>query len=208
MTIGESNGKNARFVREDGLAAGIAALAEPVIAELGYRLVRVKVSARDGTTVQIMADKEGGGFAIEDCTLISRRLSPLLDVHDPMPGGYFLEVSSPGIDRPLVRPSDFEDWAGFEAKVELREMLAGRRRFRGIVDGYENGEARLKIEIEGMEGQQVIGLPVHMIHEARLIVTDELIKASLKRKPEIELEAEDEQGDDDETAAPDSDKQT
>ncbi len=192
MSIVESNGKNARFVREDGLAAGIAALAEPVITELGYRLVRVKVSARDGTTVQIMADKEGGGFAIEDCTLISRRLSPLLDVHDPMPGGYFLEVSSPGIDRPLVRPSDFEDWAGFEAKVELREMLAGRRRFRGIVDGYENGEARLKIEIDGMEGKQVIGLPVHLIHEARLIVTDELIKASLSRKPEIELDVEDE----------------
>ncbi|MDZ4790438.1 MAG: ribosome maturation factor RimP [Hyphomicrobiales bacterium] len=206
MTIDESNGKNARFVREDGLAAGIAALAEPVIAELGYRLVRVKVSARDGTTVQIMADKEGGGFAIEDCTLISRRLSPLLDVHDPMPGGYFLEVSSPGIDRPLVRPSDFEDWAGFEAKIELREMLAGRRRFRGIVDGYENGEARLKIEIDGMEGQQVIGLPVHMIHEARLIVTDDLIKASLNRKPEVELEAEDEQSDEGEATVPDSDK--
>ncbi len=197
MSIVESNGKNARFVREDGLAAGIAALAEPVIMELGYRLVRVKVSARDGATVQIMADKEGGGFAIEDCTLISRRLSPLLDVHDPMPGGYFLEVSSPGIDRPLVRPSDFEDWAGFEAKIELREMLAGRRRFRGIVDGYENGEARLKIEIDGMEGQQVIGLPVHLINEARLIVTDELIKASLRRKPEIELDAEDGQDDGD-----------
>jgi ribosome maturation factor RimP len=188
VSTDEQDDKNARFVREDGLAAAIAALAEPIITELGYRLVRVKIS---GSTVQIMADRAGGAFAIEDCTAISRRLSPVMDLHDPMPGGYFLEVSSPGIDRPLVRPSDFEDWAGFEAKIELRELLDGRRRFRGVLDGYEDGEARLKMTVEGMEGEQVVGLPVALIQEARLVMTDELIRASLSRKPEIELDGED-----------------
>ncbi|MDX2263582.1 MAG: ribosome maturation factor RimP [Hyphomicrobiales bacterium] len=182
MSNSASGDKNRRFIREDGLSAAVATIVEPVIEELGYRLVRVKVSPRDGTTVQIMADKAGGGFAIEDCTLISRRLSPVLDAHDPMPGGYFLEVSSPGIDRPLVRPSDFDDWAGYEAKVELRDMIDGRRRFRGVLDGYENGEARLKMHVDGMEGEQVIGLPVHLIQEAKLVMTDDLIKASLARK--------------------------
>jgi ribosome maturation factor RimP len=105
-----------------------------------------------------------------------------LDVNDPVPGGYDLEVSSPGMDRPLVRPSDFEDWAGFEVKVELRELLAGRRRFRGIVDGFENGEARLKVEVPGESEPQVIGLPGALIQEAKLVLTDELIRASLAGK--------------------------
>jgi ribosome maturation factor RimP len=174
---------NTRFIREEGAAAIVAGIAEPVLAELGYRLVRVKIFAGDRTTVQIMADRPGGGFAIEDCAIVSRRLSPLLDARDPVPGGYNLEVSSPGMDRPLVRPSDFEDWAGFEAKVELREMLAGRKRFRGIVDGYENGEVRLKVEIPGEGEPQVVGLPAGLIQEAKLVLTDELIKASLAGKP-------------------------
>lgn len=174
-----------RFTRETGLAAEIAGLAEPVLSELGYRLVRIKVSGSGRPTIQIMAERPDGSMAIEDCALISRRLSPLFDVHDPLPGGYYLEVSSPGIDRPLVRPSDFDDWAGFEAKVELKETLAGRKRFRGIVDGYEYGEARLKMVIEGMEGLQTVGLPFHLIHEAKLVATDELIRASLARKPPV-----------------------
>jgi ribosome maturation factor RimP len=173
---------NARFIREEGAAGAIAGIAEPVLTELGYRLVRVKIIAGDRTTVQIMADRAGGGFAIEDCAIISRRLSPLFDASDPVPGGYDLEVSSPGMDRPLVRPSDFEDWAGFEAKVELRELLAGRRRFRGIVDGFENGEARLKVEVPGESEPQVIGLPGALIQEAKLVLTDELIRASLAGK--------------------------
>lgn len=179
MTESVASDSNERFIREDGLAAAVAGIAEPVIAELGFRLVRVKIFGGDRTTVQIMADRPDGTFTIDDCTAVSRRLSPILDVSDPVPGGYNLEVSSPGMDRPLVRPSDFEDWAGFEAKVELREMLAGRKRFRGIVDGYENGEARLKVDIPGESEPQVIGLPVNLIHEAKLVLTDELIKASL-----------------------------
>ena len=165
-----------RFMRESGLAAEIVALAEPVIEELGLRLVRVKVSAQAGTTVQIMADRQDGTISVDDCASISRRISPLLDAHDPIPGGYTLEVSSPGIDRPLVRPSDFEDWAGFEAKIELRELVDGRRRFRGILEGYEDGEARLRIELKDYDEPQVVGLPVALIAEAKLVMTDGLLK--------------------------------
>ena len=161
-----------RFMRESGLAAEIASLAEPVIEALGLRLVRVKISAQSGTTVQIMADRQDGAISVDDCALISRRLSPLLDAHDPIPGGYTLEVSSPGIDRPLVRPSDFEDWAGFEAKIELKEMIDGRRRFRGVLEGYEDGEVRLRIALKDYDEPQIVGLPVAMIGEAKLVMTD------------------------------------
>jgi ribosome maturation factor RimP len=165
-----------RFMRESGLAAEIASLAEPVIDELGLRLVRVKISAQGGTTVQIMADRANGAITVDECALISRRMSPLLDAHDPIPGGYTLEVSSPGIDRPLVRPSDLEDWAGFEAKVELKEMIDGRRRFRGILEGYEDGEARLRIALKNYDEPQIVGLPVALIGEAKLVLTDSLLK--------------------------------
>jgi len=165
-----------RFMRESGLAAEIVALAEPVIEELGLRLVRIKISAQSGTIVQIMADRPNGAISVDDCALISRRISPLLDAHDPIPGGYTLEVSSPGIDRPLVRPSDFEDWAGFEAKIELKELVDGRRRFRGILEGYEDGEARLRIELKDYDEPQIVGLPVALIGEAKLVMTDSLLK--------------------------------
>jgi ribosome maturation factor RimP len=165
-----------RFMRESGLAAEIVTLAEPVIEELGLRLVRVKISAQGGTIVQIMADRPSGAISVDDCASISRRLSPLLDAHDPIPGGYTLEVSSPGIDRPLVRPSDFEDWAGFEAKIELKELVDGRRRFRGVLEGYEDGEARLRIELKDYDEPQVVGLPVALIGEAKLVLTDSLLK--------------------------------
>ena len=132
-----------RFIREVGPAADLAALIEPVLEDMGYRLVRVAMSKRDGGTIQIMVDKAGGSIVVEDCAQISRRLSPLLDAHDPIEGRYYLEVSSPGIDRILVRPSDFEDWAGYEVKVELKELVDGRKRFRGILEGYEDGEMRL-----------------------------------------------------------------
>jgi ribosome maturation factor RimP len=158
---------DARFVGETGLAAEIAGLAEPVLAGLGFRLVRVVISGRDGVTVQIMAERPDGTITVEECAQISRSLSPVLDVHDPIRDRYTLEVSSPGIDRPLVRPSDFEAWAGYEAKIELRELLAGRRRFRGV--------------LEGIEGDEVIGLPLGLVGEARLVLTDELIREALRR---------------------------
>ena len=112
-----------RFVRESGSAGQIADLIEPALADMAFRLVRVRIMGRDEPTLQIMAERSDGTITIEDCVEISRQLSPLLDAHDPIVGKYNLEVSSPGIDRPLVRPSDFEDWAGYEVKVELNELL-------------------------------------------------------------------------------------
>jgi ribosome maturation factor RimP len=171
---------DARFIGETGVAAQIAAIAEPVLAELGFRLVRVVLSGRNGSTVQIMAERPDGTITVGECAEISRRLSPVLDAHDPIQGQYNLEVSSPGIDRPLVRPSDFEDWAGHEAKIELKEMISGRRRFRGILEGVEGEEVRIEVELEGL-GRQVLGLPIALVGEARLVLTDELIREALRR---------------------------
>lgn len=180
MESGGSRPSDARFVSETGLAARLAALAEPVVVESGYRLVRVTVSGRDGQTVQIMAERPDGTMTIEDCETISRNLSPLLDANDMVPGAYRLEVSSPGIDRPLVRPSDFEAWAGHEARIELREPVGGRKRFRGVLEGFEDEEVRILCDL-GEQGHQVLGLPVALVADAKLILTDELIREALRR---------------------------
>lgn len=170
----------ARFLIETGPAAQIAAIAEPVLAGLGFRLVRVALSGRNGTTVQIMAERPDGTISIGECAEISRQLSPVLDANDPFPGQYTLEVSSPGIDRPLVRAADFDVWSGYEAKIELKELLAGRKRFRGVLEGTEGGEVRMEIEVEEI-GRQVVSLPIDKIADARLVLTDELIREALRR---------------------------
>src|SRR5262249_37148010 len=171
---------DARFIGETGVAAQIAALAEPVLGELGFRLVRVVLSGRNGSTVQIMAERPDGMLTVEECAEISRRLSPVLDANDPIEGQYTLEVSSPGIDRPLVRPSDFVDWAGYEAKIELKELLAGRKRFRGKLEGVDGEAGRVEVEVD-QQGRQVVGLPIRLIAEARLVLTDALIREALQR---------------------------
>ena len=174
---------DARFMRETGQAGTIAALAEPVLESLGFRLIRVAVSGRDGGTVQIMAERPDGTMSVDDCAIISRNLSPLLDANDPIQGSYRFEVSSPGIDRPLVRPQDFENWAGFEARIELKELVDGRKRFRGRLEGFEAGEARIEIEVPDADGKltpQVIGVPIGLIEQAKLVLTDDLIKAALR----------------------------
>lgn len=171
---------NERFLSETGLAATLATLIEPVLDSLGFRLVRVSISGREGKTVQIMAERPDGSMNIEDCEAISRQLSPLLDANDVVAEAYRLEVSSPGIDRPLVRPSDFEDWAGYEAKIELNQLLDGRKRFRGRLDGFEGGEVRIEVDLDQI-GKTTIGLPVGLILEARLVLTDDLIREALTR---------------------------
>ncbi|HUU66946.1 MAG TPA: ribosome maturation factor RimP [Methyloceanibacter sp.] len=158
-----------RFNRETGQERIVADLAEPVLEELGFRLVRVKVSARDGGTVQIMAERPSGEMTVDDCAIISRRLSPVFEAHDPIQGQYYLEVSSPGIDRPLVRPSDFALWTGHTAKIELREMVDGRKRFKGVIEDVVADEVHLKIELDGQAEPIIIGLPFSLISEAKLI---------------------------------------
>jgi ribosome maturation factor RimP len=171
-----------RLARETGPAQRVAAIAEPVLAEMGFRLVRVKMS---GPTLQIMAERPDGTFSIEDCEAVSRALSPLLDVEDVIPSRYHLEVSSPGIDRPLVRPSDFEVWAGHEVKIEMAVPVAGRKRFKGSLEGYDAGEVRLFIENpEGSAKEPVlIGVPFADIGDAKLVLTDQLIEAARSRLP-------------------------
>ena len=189
---------DARFIGETGLAAQLAAIAEPVLTDLGFRLVRVVLSGRNGTTVQIMAERPDGTISVKECADISRRLSPVLDAHDPIQGQYSLELSSPGIDRPLVRPSDFEDWAGYEAKIEMKELIEGRKRFRGTLEGVEGEEVRIKVELDQL-GRQVIGLPIRLVAEARLVLTDELIREALRRAKKGAKKS-----DDDQTAAVDA----
>ena len=192
MADGQARVSDQRYLLESGIAAAIAELVEPALEDLGFRLVRVQMMGRDTSqTVQIMTERPDGTITIDDCEQISRQLSPLLDAFDPVPSAYRLEISSPGIDRPLVRASDFEDWAGYEAKIELRELLDGRRRFSGVLEGFDDGEIRLEVNLDQI-GRQVLGLPIKMVDSARLVLTDELVRESLRRSkqagvlPELE----------------------
>jgi ribosome maturation factor RimP len=178
-----SDAHTARVVRETGLAARVAAIVEPAIEGLGYRLVRVKVSGQNGCTVQIMAERADGTFTIEDCELVSKDISPVLDVDDPVKTAYHLEVSSPGIDRPLVRPIDFVRAVGHEAKIELSRPIdtgtgEGRRRYRGIIHAALDETVELTIDATG--GALTVALPYDAIEDARLVMTDALIEAAQK----------------------------
>ena len=176
-----------RLARETGPALRVARLAEPVLEGMGFRLVRVRQA---GTTLQIMAERPDGSFSIDDCEQASRAISPLLDVEDVVPGRHFLEMSSPGIDRPLVRPEDFERWTGHDVKIEMAVPQAGRKRFRGALEGYEEGEVRLFIDNpEGGKEKLLIGVPFKDIAEAKLVLTDALIaeaKARIKPGPKAD----------------------
>lgn len=194
-----------RLVRESGLAARVAAIVEPAIAGLGYDLVRVKVSGQNGCTVQIMAERPDGTMGVDDCEAVSRTLSPLLDVEDPIPGEYHLEVSSPGIDRPLVRPRDFARWSGYEMKVEMAAPVAGRKRFRGLCEGVEGDSARLRLTDAPPDTDPNVLLPISDIHEARLVLTDALIREALRRDKAARKGAPDaapEDADEEETPSP------
>jgi ribosome maturation factor RimP len=170
-----------RLIVEQGLPARVAAIAAPVLVELGYRLVRVRVSGTVGITVQIMAEKADGTMAIEDCEAASRALSPVFDAQDPIEREYRLEVSSPGIDRPLVRLSDFVRHAGHEAKVEMEVAREGRKRFRGLLLGVEGSSARLRRKDAVLGEDPDVLLSIADMAEARLVLTDALIRESLRR---------------------------
>jgi ribosome maturation factor RimP len=170
-----------RLIVEPGIAARVAAIVEPVIEQLSLRLVRVRISGLDGCTVQIMAERADGSMTIEDCELVSRALSPVLDVADPIERAYRLEISSPGIDRPLVRQSDFERFAGHVVKIEMAVAIDGRRRFRGTLLGTEGDKARVR-RADAAAGDNVdILLPIDEMAEAKLVLTNELVTQALKR---------------------------
>src|SRR5207244_13467819 len=136
--------RQARLIVEPGLAARVGAVAEPVLQGMGYRLVRIKLSGEAGTTMQVMVERPDGTMNIDDCETVSRALSPVLDVADPIDRAYRLEISSPGMDRPLVRRSDFERFAGHRLKVEMAVAIDGRRRFHGLLLGVEGEAARIR----------------------------------------------------------------
>ena len=174
-----------RLIVEPGVSARVATIAEPVIEQLGYRLVRVKVSAADGCTVQIMVERSDGTMVVEDCETVSRALSPVLDMADPIDKAYRLEVSSPGIDRPLVRKSDFDRYAGHLVKIETEIPIDGRKRFRGLLIGTEGEAARIRQDDKKDDteagGAAEILLPIEEMSEAKLVLTDELVTEALRR---------------------------
>ena len=175
-----------RLIQDSGLAARVSNIAEPVLEGLGLRLVRVRVSSAAGCTVQVMAERPDGSMSIEDCELASRTLSPALDVADPIEHAYRLEISSPGIDRPLVRKSDFDRFAGHQVKIEMEVPVDGRKRFRGLLSGTEGAAARLHCD-DAAEGEAAdVLLPIEDMAEAKLVLTDELVTQALRKEKAAE----------------------
>jgi len=181
-----------RLVEETGMAARVAAVAGPVLVSMDFRLVRVKVLTGQGTTVQIMAERPDGTLTIDDCEAIHDALSPALDVEDPISSAYRLEISSPGIDRPLVRASDFRRAIGHEARVEMAVPVDGRKRFRGLIEAVETVEgapmAKLRMPGEG-EAQIFVDLRIADMGEARLVLTEDLIRAALRSEKAAQKQA-------------------
>ena len=167
-----------RYIKETGLETRIAAIVEPVANDMGYALVRVKVSNENGCTLQIMAEDGNGRFTIADCERLSKDLSPVLDVEDPIDREYHLEVSSPGIDRPLVRARDFQRFIGHEARVELADPIEGRKRFRGLIAAADADSATITLPDAPAGENPDHRLPLTSLSEAKLIMTDALIDAA------------------------------
>jgi ribosome maturation factor RimP len=191
-STGNCNGPRARFfvlwrdmsdlIAKAAIDVRLAEIVTPVIEDLGYELVRLRLISGKIMILQIMADRPDGGIVVDDCADISHALSAVLDVEDPIEGEYSLEVSSPGIDRPLTRLKDFETFEGYEVKLLTSELIDGRKRFNGTLRGVEGNE----ILIEIPEG--TIGLEFDWITEAKLLLTDELIAETLKARKAVDLD--------------------
>lgn len=154
----------------------LASVVQPVIEDMGYELVRLRLMSGKTKTLQIMAEKPEGGIEVDDCAAISTAVSATLDVEDPIEDNYTLEVSSPGIDRPLTRLKDFAAWDGYEAKIETTELIDGRRRFKGVLSGIEEDEVLIEI------AEGTIGLKFEWLSDAKLVLTDELIRDVLRAR--------------------------
>lgn len=164
----------------------LAEIIAPVIEDLGFELIRVRLQGGKQSTLQLMADRPEGGINVDDCGAISVAVSATLDVEDPLEEAYHLEVSSPGIDRPLTRLKDFETFEGYEARLETDQQIDGRKRWKGVLAGVEGGEVLLNIIEAGEE--QTIGLQFDWLSDAKLVLTDELIREMLRQKKEAGIE--------------------
>ena len=158
----------------------LAEIVTPVIEDLGFELVRIRLMGGKTKTLQIMAERPDGGIEVDDCAKISTAVSATLDVEDPIEDAYSLEVSSPGIDRPLTRLKDFETWEGHEARLETSELIDGRRRFKGVLQGVEGDEVLVEIEDQGEP--VTIGLKFDWLSDAKLVLTDDLIRQMLRQR--------------------------
>lgn len=170
-----------RLVQEEGVDARVANVVAPVIEDMGFRLVRARMIDHNGLTMQIMVERPDGTMSVGECEAISKALSPVLDVEDPVSSAYNLEVSSPGIDRPLVRRSDFETWAGHVAKIETAYLIEGRKRFRGQLIDVDGDEVVIKRDNAGKDEEKLARVPLQAISSANLVLTDDLIREALKR---------------------------
>ncbi|SDX83113.1 ribosome maturation factor RimP [Citreimonas salinaria] len=160
----------------------LAEIVTPVIEDMGFELVRLRLMGGQTPTLQIMAERPDGTIEVDDCAEISTAVSAVLDVEDPLVDAYTLEVSSPGIDRPLTRLKDFDTYEGFDAKLETHEMIDGRKRFRGILAGIEDGEVLVNLD----EG--TIGLQFDWLADAKLVMTDELVREMLRARKTAAVE--------------------
>jgi len=168
-----------RLITETGLDRRIADIIEPVLVQMGFRLVRVRMSGQNGLTLQIMTERNDGTMTVEDCEDVSKAVSPVLDVEDPIDKAYHLEVSSPGIDRPMVRKSDFVRWQGHLMKCETSIMVDGRKRFRGKIVSVDEEGFRLERDQPAYGEEAVVAIPFTALSDARLILTDDLIRDAL-----------------------------
>jgi ribosome maturation factor RimP len=191
-----------RIIRESGIDARIASIVIPVLRGMGFRLVRVRLSGQNGLTLQVMAERDDGTMTVEDCEEVSRAISPALDVADPVEKAYHLEVSSPGIDRPLVRKSDFATWTGHLVKVETSVMVADRKRFRGRIAEAGADDVLIERDQPAYGDEPSVRVPYEAIAEARLVLTDDLIRDALSKDNKARKEARKRRGEaaaDDET---------
>ncbi|MEZ0002675.1 ribosome maturation factor RimP [Sinorhizobium fredii] len=168
-----------RLITETGLDRRVADIIEPVLVQMGFRLVRVRMSGQNGLTLQIMTERNDGTMTVEDCEDVSKAISPVLDVEDPIDKAYHLEVSSPGIDRPMVRKSDFVRWQGHLMKCETSIMVDGRKRFRGKIVSVDEEDFRLERDQPAYGEEALVVIPFTALSEARLILTDDLIRDAL-----------------------------
>ena len=184
-----------RLVREEGLDARIAEVVAPVIEDMGFRLVRARMIDHNGLTMQIMAERPDGTMSVGECEALSKALSPVLDVEDPVSQAYSLELSSPGIDRPLVRRSDFVTWSGHVAKIETAYLILGRKRFRGQLVSVDDEGVNIRRDNAAKGEDSNAHVPFEAISSANLVLTDDLVREALKR--DKALRTANEQDDDD-----------
>ncbi len=183
-----------RIVRESGTEARVADIITPILRAMKMRLVRVRLTGQNGLTLQIMAERDDGTMTVTDCEEVSRAVSPALDVNDPIDKAYHLEVSSPGIDRPLVRKSDFAAWAGHLAKVDTSILVNGRKRFRGKIEGADETGFTVVRDQPAYGEEPTARIPYETLAEARLILTDDLIRDALSKDNRARKQARREAG--------------